>query len=106
MSNKFIAIAGAAVAALGIAAANLDDPFEGQSCAISADGDLVATKDGVNFHHLNDEMGEKFADAAFWVEGTAGWGGGPVCVTRDAEFSMPMKDLPRGAVIQPQEFAP
>jgi hypothetical protein len=100
MSLRFKAVAGVLSSALALAACS--DPFEGQTCAISPDGALVATADeGKTYRHLNDYVGNQIADAASWVEGKSGWGDKPICATRDGEFIMPMKDFARGGVVAP-----
>ena len=101
MSSKFVAISGAITLALGLAACNGGRP-DNEWCAMDGDGALVVTTDGKNFTHLNDKMGDEIPDAAFWVEGEAGWGGGPICTSRDGEFSMPRKDFPIFACSSPE----
>ncbi len=99
-----LAIAGGVLGAALLAAANLTNPRpENEFCAIDGDGSLVSSTDGVNFRHLNSKTGDTIPDAAYWVEGRAGWGRGPICVTRDVEFQMPMKDFPNGARVLPRE---
>jgi hypothetical protein len=104
MSSKFVAISGAISLALGLVACsgNGGRP-DNEWCAMDGDGALVSTVDGKNFTHLNDKMGDEIPDAAFWVEGEAGWGGGPICTSRDGEFSMPRKDFPHGGKVKPHE---
>lgn len=72
------------------------------TCAVSPDGHLVATQDsGKTYESLNGLFGEKVPQAAEWVKGTAGWGRGPVCTTRDGSVSMLMKDFVAGGVVKP-----
>lgn len=98
--NRFVAIAGALSSALALTACS--DPFEGQTCAISPDGALIATADeGKTYRHLNDYMGDKIPEAAHWQEGTSGWKKNPICATRDGEFTMLMKDFVSGGKIEP-----
>lgn len=103
MSKKFVAIAGAVGVALAVATALQDDPFEGQTCALSPDGAVVATTDGKNFHHLNAPYADTHPELGYWQEGKAGWGGGDICATTDAEFDMPRKEFPANGRVVPRE---
>lgn len=100
MSLKFKAIAGALTSALVLAGCS--DPFEGQTCAISPDGALVATADeGKTYRHLNGYMENQNPELAGWVEGKSGWGGKAICATTDGEHTMLMKDFVHGGKVAP-----
>lgn len=103
MSNKYVAFCGALGLVWAVVACHNDSRADNEFCALSPDGALVSSTDGVNFTHLNDQIGDDNPDAASFVEGEAGWGGGPICTTRDGEIYMPMKDFPHGGVVKPRE---